>query len=227
MFGLIVYNIIAIYLKIDTNTLDFTNPTVMIILVLTCVNIGLFLLLLIVHIPTHCKFVCKLILDQTSYMAYTGAYAQTMVIHSFCNVDDVSWGTKGSTGSGVKKYEVDKVFFVSSWLFYNALLAYIFIYIDIVVLESDNPSANGQRGALVLIIIAFWVTITIVLKTLFAFYYHFKWLFTEKCCLKLMDEEERDQRRDRIDAYWKDEFDKQKSGDIKMYEPSLIVRKKK
>jgi len=66
-------------------------------------------------------------------MAYTGAYSQTMVIHSFCNVDDVSWGTKGSVGSGVKKYEVDKVFFVSSWLFYNALLSYIFLYIDIVV----------------------------------------------------------------------------------------------
>ena len=74
--------------------------TVVIVLVLTCINIGLFVLLLIVHIPTHCKFVLKLLADQTSYMFYTGAYSQTMVIHSFCNVDDVSWGTKGSTGSG-------------------------------------------------------------------------------------------------------------------------------
>jgi cellulose synthase/poly-beta-1,6-N-acetylglucosamine synthase-like glycosyltransferase len=30
---------------------------------------------------------------------YTGAYAQTMVIHRFCNIDDVSWGTKGVTDS--------------------------------------------------------------------------------------------------------------------------------
>jgi cellulose synthase/poly-beta-1,6-N-acetylglucosamine synthase-like glycosyltransferase len=40
-----------------------------------------------------------------SYTAYTGAYAQTMVIHAFCNVDDVSWGTKGSAGSGVNKFQ--------------------------------------------------------------------------------------------------------------------------
>ena len=40
----------------------------------------------------------------------------TMVIHGFCNVDDVSWGTKGVSGQGgVNKYEGNKVFFVSSW----------------------------------------------------------------------------------------------------------------
>jgi cellulose synthase/poly-beta-1,6-N-acetylglucosamine synthase-like glycosyltransferase len=38
-----------------------------------------------------------------------------MVIHAFCNVDDVSWGTKGSGSSGTKKYEIDKVFFVGTW----------------------------------------------------------------------------------------------------------------
>jgi chitin synthase len=67
------------------------------------------------HIPTHLSFVCKIILNTPSYIAYTGAYSQTMVIHAFCNVDDVSWGTKGSSGSGGKKYEVDKVMFVGSW----------------------------------------------------------------------------------------------------------------
>ena len=104
MFGLLIYNIINIYLKVTNGNLDFTQPTVVIIFSLTIVNLGFFVLLLIVHLPTHCRFVGKLLMDQISYMAYTGAYAQTMVIHSFCNVDDVSWGTKGSTGGGVKKY---------------------------------------------------------------------------------------------------------------------------
>lgn len=176
MVGLVIYNIIATYLKAENGTLNFDEPMVAMILILTILNLGFIVLLYIVHIPTHCKFVCKLIADQISYMAYTGAYSQTMVIHSFCNVDDVSWGTKGSTGTGVKKYEVDKVFFVSSWLFYNALLAYIFLYIDIVVVESDNKNANGQNGGIVLVIIAFWVTLTLVFKGLFALYYHFKWL---------------------------------------------------
>lgn len=178
MFGLLIYNIVGIYLKANQGTLNLQEPTVAIIFSLTCINLGLFVLLLIVHIPTHCKFVCKLLVDQFSYMVYTGAYAQTMVIHSFCNVDDVSWGTKGSTGSGVKKYELDKVFFVSSWLFYNALLAYLFIYFEVISYESDDPSVNGNRGTIVLLVIAFWVTLNIVFKSLFALYYHFKWLLT-------------------------------------------------
>jgi|LakMenEpi03Aug12_release.lakeMendotaPanAssembly.Ray.scaffolds.fasta_scaffold361962_2 chitin synthase len=87
----------------------------MVTLVLSVLNILCFFLVLLMHLPTHPSFVCKIILDTPSYIAYTGAYSQTMVIHAFCNVDDVSWGTKGSSGSGGKKYEVDKVLFVGSW----------------------------------------------------------------------------------------------------------------
>lgn len=82
---------------------------------MSVINIVLFLIVVLMHIPTHGKFVLKLLLDTPSYMGYTGAYSQTMVIHAFCNVDDVSWGTKGSHASGGKKYEADKVFFVGSW----------------------------------------------------------------------------------------------------------------
>lgn len=52
------------------------------------------------HVFTHCKFVFKLFWNTLSYMAYQGAYSQTMVIYGMCNVDDVSWGTKGATGAG-------------------------------------------------------------------------------------------------------------------------------
>jgi chitin synthase len=51
------------------------------------------------HLCTHPGFVFKLLADQISYIMFTGAYAQTMVIHGFCNIDDVSWGTKGATDS--------------------------------------------------------------------------------------------------------------------------------
>lgn len=73
-------------------------------LVLAALNIICFVFVVLMHLPTHAKFVCRIILDTPSYIAYTGAYSQTMVIHAFCNVDDVSWGTKGSSGSGVNKY---------------------------------------------------------------------------------------------------------------------------
>ena len=104
MFGLLIYNLVKIYMKLDSGKLDLSNTSVAIIFYLTVINLGFFFLILLIHIPTHCRFVCKILLDQISYMAYTGAYSQTMVIHSFCNVDDVSWGTKGSTGSGKSKY---------------------------------------------------------------------------------------------------------------------------
>lgn len=86
-----------------------------VVLVLSVINIICFFFVVLMHLPTHAKFVCKIFLNTPSYIAYTGAYAQTMVIHAFCNVDDVSWGTKGSSGTGGKKYEIDKVFFVGSW----------------------------------------------------------------------------------------------------------------
>lgn len=128
MFLLVTYNILFIYLQLTTNPLagSLSNNTIVfdsndltfrqtLILVLAAINIGTFALLYIAHLITHPKFVFKLLANTISYMSYIGAYSMTMVIHAFCNVDDVSWGTKGSAGQGGKKYETDKVFFVSSW----------------------------------------------------------------------------------------------------------------
>lgn len=69
------------------------------------INFLCFFITVFMHLPTHPKFVWRILVDTLSYIAYTGAYSQTMVIHAFCNVDDVSWGTKGSsTAHGGKKY---------------------------------------------------------------------------------------------------------------------------
>jgi hypothetical protein len=96
MFALVIYNIIKIHVKLDDDgklklpDTDFYYWIVVSILVITIINLGLFFLLLIIHIPTHCTFVGKLLWNTTSYLCYTGAFSHTMVIHSFCNVDDVS-----------------------------------------------------------------------------------------------------------------------------------------
>lgn len=132
MILLVIYNVLFIYLRITKNPLyvpkegeqpldlgtfniNSTNGVLIVTLVLAALNIICFLFVVFMHLPTHGKFVCKILMNTPSYIAYTGAYSQTMVIHAFCNVDDVSWGTKGSSGSGGNKYEVDKVFFVGSW----------------------------------------------------------------------------------------------------------------
>jgi chitin synthase len=138
MFGLVVYNVIAIYLKFGDIKLDSFREVA--IITMLVINIGSFVIVVFMHLFTHFKFVWKLIFNTISYMSYVGAYSQTMVLYGMCNVDDVSWGTKGATGSGGKsKFFTSKVFFVSSWLFYNCVLAYILLYIDIVV-----PQRSGK-----------------------------------------------------------------------------------
>ena len=66
------------------------------ILAIVITHVIIYILLLVLHLFTHPEYVCKLILNQLSYISYQGAYMMTMVIHAFCNIDDVSWGTKGS-----------------------------------------------------------------------------------------------------------------------------------
>jgi len=107
MWGLVTYNIIVIYLGFGYTGFSLTSFSQVSILVMTIINLGSFFFIIFMHLPTHPGFVWRLWKDQISYMSYQGAYAQTMVAHAFCNVDDVSWGTKGSTGQhgGGKKYE--------------------------------------------------------------------------------------------------------------------------
>jgi len=106
MWGLVVYNIIVIYLGFGNTGIDWTSFNQVSVLVMTGINLGVFYIVVFMHMPSHCGFVIRLFKDQISYLSYQGAYAQTMVAHAFCNVDDVSWGTKGSTGAhgGGKKY---------------------------------------------------------------------------------------------------------------------------
>lgn len=112
---LVIYNVLFVYLKLADGNLDFTSFYVVSLIVMLFVNLVGFIFLLGMHAPTHFKFLWRLILDGNSYIFYQGAYSQTMVAHSFCNVDDVSWGTKGGGHGGAKKYASEKVFFVSEW----------------------------------------------------------------------------------------------------------------
>lgn len=103
MWGLVTYNIIFLYI-FYSQKLDTSSFYAMSILVMTCVNLGCIIIVIGMHLFTHPRYVLKLIRDQISYMFYQGAYSMTMVAHAFCNVDDVSWGTKGSVAGGVNKY---------------------------------------------------------------------------------------------------------------------------
>lgn len=140
------------------------------------INIGAIWLIVLMHIFTHFKFVWRLLKDTVSYMAFVGAYSQTMVIYGMCNVDDVSWGTKGAAGSGgVSRFFTNKVFFVSSWLFYNCVLAYILLYVDIVV-----PQRSGTEGGIVLLGICIYSSFILFFKSLLAVLNFIHWIVRYK-----------------------------------------------
>ncbi len=65
--------------------------------------------------PTHFIFVFRLLIDVISYLAYQGGYSHVMLIYAFCNVDNVSWGTKGNKGQRVQRYLIEKVSFIANW----------------------------------------------------------------------------------------------------------------
>lgn len=76
-----------------------------------------------------------------------------------------------------------------------------------------GTSASPENGSVMLILIAFWGTVTYFLKMVFAIYYHLKWSTCEKCCMTLMGPNE-ENRKDLIDRYWKQEKDKIQTGNI-------------
>jgi chitin synthase len=117
MLGLVIWNVIGVY--IGTANLTFAKVLhdfeSMCVFVMTCLNVGCYIFIVFIHLFTHPTFVFRIIVDAMSYLAYQGAYSHVMVIYSFCNIDDVSWGTKGVKSVGQKKYSVEKVFFVANW----------------------------------------------------------------------------------------------------------------
>jgi chitin synthase len=140
------------------------------VFVITCINVGSYVLIALVHLPTHTTFVFKLAFDAISYLVYQGAYSHVMLIYAFCNVDNVSWGTKGNNGKRVHRYLIEKVSFIADWLLYNAILAFIFIYIDFFM-------PRETKKGIVLISIGVYAAAIMFIKVMFAAFHQLKWIF--------------------------------------------------
>lgn len=83
-------------------------------------------------------------------------------------------------------------------LFYNCLLAYIMIYVDVVIYQSGTGKQNNRKW--VLIIIAIYGTSQLLIKSLLAIFHHFKWMLTDCRCLRKPLAEGRDTI---VNNYWK------------------------
>jgi chitin synthase len=92
-----------------------------------------------------------------------------MLIYAFCNVDNVSWGTKGNSGKRIQHYLIEKVSFVADWLLYNSILAFIFLYIDFFM-------PRETKKGVVLLAIGVYAAAIMFFKVFLACYHQLKWM---------------------------------------------------
>jgi hypothetical protein len=82
-------------------------------------------------------------------------------------------------------------------LFYNCLLSYIMIYVDVVIPESGTGPQDNRKW--VLIIIAIYGTAQMFIKSMLAIFYHFRWMLTDCRCLRKPLYPE---RAEKVNQFW-------------------------
>ena len=176
LIGEIVVRTIITFHTVSDNKSNVTWAVV----ILMYANIGMQAIILFMHFFTHPKYLWKYIIGLLSYTSYQGAYTHTMVIYGFCNVDDVSWGTKGATDtSGQKKFATKKMYFVSSWLFWNTVLCFILFFLRYILSDKEGSDTNG---IIILLALGAYSTLTFFIRTIFAVINHIK--FYCCCCCR-------------------------------------------
>lgn len=98
------------------------------------------------------------------YIYYQSVYSHILLIFSFCNIDDVCWGTKNLVDSNSKKgYYEEKIIFIAKWLVSNIIFSFILIYVN---------DYFGYKGYL-LVGIAIYTSFILGSKLVFAILNHF------------------------------------------------------
>lgn len=118
------------------------------------------------------KSLVDILFSTIDYLFYMPTYIHTLLIYAFCNIDDLSWGTKGLESRTLEadKYKKYKAKMVGIWLFANMTFGYI-----IFVLNYDY---NFKKYFI--LAMGYFFTILLVTKFVFAVIYHFKYYIVEK-----------------------------------------------
>jgi len=79
-------------------------------------------------------------------LIYQPVYNHVLLTYAFCNIDDVSWGTKGLSkdSSDRTSFYLEKVSFVARWLILNAL--FVALLISINLFFSSTPYVTLSIG---------------------------------------------------------------------------------
>jgi len=102
---------------------------------LLCANLGSMVLVIGMHLPNYPNRVWDIARSTGSYIYFTASYVHTLLAYAFANIDDFTWGTKGLSNDAEKNAFAEqnrraKLAFVGSWIFSNAMLAYILLMVN-------------------------------------------------------------------------------------------------
>lgn len=138
---------------------------------MACMNFGSFILLLFFHLLFQPKLVWYIIISYWSYTIYQPIYNFILIIFSFCNIDDVTWGTKGISSETTSQiFYKGKVKFLVRWFSANAFLLMLLICGNIF---------TGKTPYLILII-GMYGTGYLAIKTFLAILNYIKYFVFDK-----------------------------------------------
>ena len=118
------------------------------------------------------KSAIDILFSTKDYLFYAPAYVHTLLIYAFCNIDDLSWGTKGleAASSMNEKSLKYKASYVYKWLMLNMLVAYVCS-----ILNYSTVFKNYF-----ILIMGYYFTFALGLKALLAIINHFKYYIIER-----------------------------------------------
>ncbi|KAL4499711.1 hypothetical protein ABPG72_017251 [Tetrahymena utriculariae] len=139
-------------------------------------NYGSFFVSLIIHLLFQPFIFWNILISFMSYWIYSPIYNHILLIFSFCNIDDVTWGTKGLTDSKQNEKQKDeKIKFVGSWILWN-------VFLLTALLTANSISSNTPY---VIMVLGGFGTIYSFIKTFLGIIHYLKYFLIDKlfnCC---------------------------------------------
>lgn len=168
MFALLVYNSVEIFKDvINWNMLgDFVIPVLYLKILIIFVIAGHALPVLWTFSVSKW---CEMIISLPSYIFYVPSYINTLLVYSFCRIDDLSWGTKGLDDDIERakslEWKREKISFVFKFALTNILIAFAISQV------LDLPEVRGYTIVVVTCLVVFMLGFKLIFSALYLFCY--------------------------------------------------------
>jgi cellulose synthase/poly-beta-1,6-N-acetylglucosamine synthase-like glycosyltransferase len=137
-------------------------------LVVTGLFLAFFMSPFVMGLFSHPLETLQTIASYPAYLFYRGIYSHILQTFAFCNVDDVSWGTKGLDGGSGTMVEA-KMDIVLNFLLINLLAASLLIFIQVYLLTN------------LILYLALYGLAFSAFKTFLSVYHHFWYYLYFRC----------------------------------------------